>query len=188
MAASAQPQRSDPPPPPPDRVAPAPSTVGTAASATAPQPVSPAPAPTTAPSALAATAPAPKPPALSSDLVNAENLGLLFRGRVPDARDAELVFARYDTNHDDALDESELTTLITDLYAVSIGTSKYSAGYQAKARAALQTEHGRRMVQLAVRDLIAIRDSNKNGKLEHNEFMQQLHAAQRMCAAAAARH
>jgi hypothetical protein len=159
---------SNPPDPPPlTAVAPANSL------AAVPSPPPPLTA-IIAPSSL----PASPKPALSGDLVSAENLGLLFHGRMPDQRDCELVFAKYDTNHDNALDETELTALITDLYTVSIRTSKYSEAYRAKATAALHTAHGQRMVQLAVRDLIAIRDSNQNGKLEHHEFIQQLHAAQ----------
>lgn len=61
-----------------------------------------------------------------------------------------------------------------DLYRAAIDNAKEdgaSAGYVQRAQSILTSERGRETIERSVKELIQLRDRNRNGRLEWNEFV-----------------
>lgn len=75
------------------------------------------------------------------------------------------IFDKYDKNHDQNLDEKELYSLLSDIYTQSIQSDPNIKNLQEELKF-LESPKGRELISKAVKKLLSLRDTNKNGKLE----------------------
>lgn len=75
------------------------------------------------------------------------------------------IFDKYDQNHDQHLDEKELTSLLSDIYVQSVYSDPSIKNIQEEIKF-LDTPKGQELISVAVKELLTLRDTNHNGKLE----------------------